>query len=161
MDLFIIIFSQFEQLKALVEKAFDATISAEKDFPKQFETESDTVQLLKLNKHYALVSNIDIIMDNEAICSPFYFASGETLILSMESTSGMLAFDFFQHNQKIREWREIEGEVVKNTGNPLACEPENLFTSDEDEDGERDEWQLIAIAEKHCGIEWEYWGVEL
>jgi hypothetical protein len=69
-----------------------------------------------------------------------------------ESASGGLWFEYFINGTLIRKWVEIEGEVAVNYGQELPEEPSGLFTSDYDEEEERDEWALFDLAEKLTGI---------
>ena len=65
-----------------------------------------------------------------------------------ESTSAGLWFEYHVNGVLIRKWIEIESKVLVNEGDALVEEPVGFFTSEDDEDGERDEWKIVDLAEK-------------
>ena len=69
----------------------------------------------------------------------------------IESSSGGLWFDFFNNGQLIRKWIQVEGEVAVNMGDELPEEPKGYFNEEFTEE-ERDEWSILALAEKITGI---------
>jgi hypothetical protein len=72
-----------------------------------------------------------------------------------QNVTGALWFEYHENGELKRKWFEIEGEVQSNIGAPLPEEVKGMFTSEEDEDGERDEREVIKVAEKITGINWE------
>jgi len=58
---------------------------------------------------------------------------------------------FFNNGQLIRKWIQVEGEVAVNIGDELPEEPKDYFNEEFTEE-ERDEWSILALAEKITGI---------
>jgi len=92
-------------------------------------------------------------------CNPFleseattvltkYSNNTEIFFLLTESTSAGLWFEYHVNGQLIRKWVEVESQVAVNMGEPLKQEPYEFFTSEPDEEGERDEWKLFELCEK-------------
>lgn len=81
--------------------------------------------------------------------------SGEVFLFLIQSVTGGLWFEYYVSGEQKRQWIEIEREVVSHQGEPLQAEPEGLFTSDPDEEYERDDWKVIGLAEAITGISWD------
>lgn len=80
---------------------------------------------------------------------------GRVFCIIAESASGGLGFELHEHGCQVRRWLEVEGVVDANEGSPLPEEPIGLFTSEPDENDDRDFWKAISIAECITGTRWD------
>jgi len=69
-----------------------------------------------------------------------------------QSTTAGLWFELHENGILRRKWVEVESQVIENFGTALPEEPENLFTSEHDQEGERDEFKLLQLAEQVTGL---------
>jgi hypothetical protein len=71
--------------------------------------------------------------------------------LTQSATAG-LWFESHSGGRLRRKWVEVESQVLENIGAPLPQEPPGVFNGDPDEEGERDEFKLMALAEAVTGV---------
>ena len=73
-----------------------------------------------------------------------------------QSAAGGLWFGYLEGGTLVRKWVEVEGEVVESFGQALKEEPPDLFSEHPDQDRDRDENSVLALAAAITGISEEH-----
>lgn len=122
----------------------------------QIESDSDPMSLeenqigiAQIGDWGVLVSGCYLFLEKEATPILTSFSDNTKVFFVLtESTSAGLWFEYHVNGELIRKWVEVESEVAVNFGEALPQEPGNFFTSEPDEEGDRDEWKLFDLCEK-------------
>lgn len=114
------------------------------------------VALLELQDWHVVLGDVGPFL-NEGLSTRLASLSkgGKVFCILAESTSGGLGFELHDGGRQLRRWLEVEGVVDANEGSPLQEEPAGLFTSEPDEDGARDFWAAVTLAEQVTGTSWD------
>lgn len=78
----------------------------------------------------------------------------DVFMMLTQSSTGGLWFELCRQGQRVRQWIEIESQVVSNTGTPLNAQDAKWFSEQPDEGGERDFWKLVEMAESAFDFKW-------
>ena len=118
------------------------------------------VAIGKINNWTFLWSNIKLIlkMDLDELSDKLTTLSiqnGHIFLWFYESVSGGLHFEFHENGLLLRKWTEVGNEVVQNIGEKIQQESSDIFNSECDEEGTRDEWKVVELMEAISDLSWD------